>query len=133
MISVVCDRLSRVAAYLFSGACDLRDEGLYAGDVQIAADIRSETHCVEPADTPPPGAWVGGGWSFVAGVWSVADQSLINAARIREIDERLSALDLAFDPRWHEDARAGTSPYAREQAWLDERAALRAERAALSA
>lgn len=44
---------------------------------------------------------------------------------------QLAATDAEYQPRWHEDARLGQPIHPTEQAWLDRRAALRAQLAAL--
>jgi hypothetical protein len=66
-----------------------------------------------------------------AGVADIPPEQLA-AARREEILLQLRQTDAAFDPRWHEDARAGDPPHASEQAWLNKRAGLRATLALLS-
>ena len=53
------------------------------------------------------------------------------AAKRAAIVAALATSDAAYKPRWAEDARRGQAPHESEQAWLDEREALRGQLAAL--
>ena len=65
--------------------------------------------------------------------WEVVELSTdeSKAAKRAAIVSALAASDAAYKPRWAEDARRGQAPHASEQAWLDEREALRGQLAAL--
>lgn len=70
----------------------------------------------------------------VAVGWEVVELSAdeAKAAKRAAIVAALATSDAAYKPRWAEDARRGQAPHESEQAWLDEREALRGQLAALA-